>query len=155
MNIDVVAVGRLKSGPEADLVMDYLSRFAKAGRSIGLPAAKLTEVDDRRGGGSAGEAVLLRRAVPLGAKLVTLDERGETLSSPDFASRLQEARDQAQSLCFLIGGADGIDPALQQDAHWSLSFGRMVWPYLLARVMLAEQLYRAATILTGLPYHRA
>lgn len=155
MNIDVLAVGRLKSGAEAGLVADYLSRFAKVGRSIGLPPVNQIEVDDRRGGGPAAEAILLRRAIPQPSVLITLDEKGEPLTSPDFAARLQEHRDSAQNLCFVIGGASGIDPDLLREAQWSLSFGRMVWPHLLARVMLSEQLYRAATILAGSPYHRA
>ncbi len=92
---------------------------------------------------------------PPGALLVMLDERGEQPTSPDFAARLARHRDEARDICFLIGGADGLDPALRARADWQISFGRMVWPHMLVRVMLAEQLYRAATILAGSPYHRA
>lgn len=154
MRIDIAAVGRLKKGPEAALVADYLDRFAKAGRGLGLPAVTLHEVEDRRGGGMAAEADLLSRAIPAGAAIVVLDERGDQPTSPDFAARLADFRDSARDLCFVIGGADGIDPGLRARADWQISFGRMVWPHLLARVMLAEQLYRAATILAGSPYHR-
>lgn len=155
MRIDIAAVGRSKKGPEAALVADYLDRFARAGRGMGLPAAVLHEVEDRRGGGMAAEAELLARAIPEGAALVMLDERGEQPTSPEFAARLAGYRDSARDLCFVIGGADGLDPGLRHRADWQISFGRMVWPHLLVRVMLAEQLYRAATILAGSPYHRA
>ena len=95
-------------------------------------------------------------AVPDGAVLCALDERGKVLSSPDFAAWLAGLRDQGrQDVAFLIGGADGLDPALRDAADQRLSFGKMVWPHMLARVMLTEQLYRAAGILAGTPYHRA
>lgn len=137
------------------MVADYLDRFAKSGRGIGLPPVTVIEVEDRRGGGMAAEAGLLQRAIPAGAVVVALDERGEQPSSPQFAQRLADWRDGARDVCFLIGGADGLDPALRGLAQWQISLGRMVWPHLLVRVMLAEQLYRAATILGGSPYHRA
>ena len=154
MRIDIVAVGRLRKGPEAALVADYLDRFARTGRGLGLPPAGIIEVEDRRGGGMAAEAELIARAVPTGAALAVLDERGEQPDSPAFAARLAGFRDGARDLCFVIGGADGLSPALRGRADWRISLGRMVWPHLLVRVMLAEQLYRAATILAGSPYHR-
>ncbi|WP_347137616.1 23S rRNA (pseudouridine(1915)-N(3))-methyltransferase RlmH [Paracoccus sp. SSK6] len=154
MRIDIAAVGRLRKGPEAAMVADYLDRFAKAGRSLGLPPVTLTEVEDKRGGGMGAEAELLARAIPQGAGLVVMDERGEQPTSPQFARRLADYRDQARDLCFVIGGADGLDPSLRARADWQISLGRMVWPHMLVRVMLAEQLYRAATILAGSPYHR-
>lgn len=155
MRIDIAAVGRLRKGPEAALVSDYLDRFARTGRGLGFPAVGVIEVEDRRGGGMAAEAELLSRAIPPGAVLVMLDERGEQPGSPDLAARLGAWRDGARDVCFVIGGADGLDPALRARADWQISFGRMVWPHMLVRVMLAEQLYRAATILAGSPYHRA
>ncbi|WEF23978.1 23S rRNA (pseudouridine(1915)-N(3))-methyltransferase RlmH [Paracoccus sp. S3-43] len=154
MRIDIAAVGRLRKGPEAAMVADYLDRFARTGRSLGLPPVTLTEVEDKRGGGMAAEAELLSRAIPPGAALVVMDERGDQPTSPDFAGRLAGYRDRARDLCFVIGGADGVDPSLCARADWQISLGRMVWPHLLVRVMLAEQLYRAATILAGSPYHR-
>ena len=154
MRIDIAAVGRLKKGPEAALVADYLDRFARTGRSLGLPAIGMIEVEDRRGGGMAAEAELIARAIPAGAALVMLDERGQQVTSPEFAARLAGFRDAARDVCFVIGGADGLDPALRARADWQIAFGSMVWPHLLVRVMLAEQLYRAATILAGSPYHR-
>ena len=154
MRVTICAVGRLRSGPERDLLDDYLSRFDRTGRSLGLGPATVAEVEARTGGMSA-EAALLSRAAPQGALLCCLDERGETPTSPDFASWLGRWRDEGRDLAFVIGGADGIDPALRARADRLLSFGRMVWPHMLVRVVLAEQLYRAATILAGGPYHRA
>lgn len=154
MRLVLAAVGRLRKGPEADLVADYVARFAKTGRALGFPALTLTEVEDKRGGGMAAEAELLNRAIPDGAVLVILDERGQMLTSPEFATHLGAWRDQARDICFVIGGADGIDPSLRARADLSISFGKMVWPHMMVRVMLAEQIYRAATILGGGPYHR-
>ena len=156
MRVHLCAVGRLRAGPEKTLIDDYLARFDRTGRALGLGPARVIEVEDRKGGGAAAEAALLRRAIPQGALICTLDERGALLSSPDFAARLAGWRDAGQGdLALLIGGADGIEAGLRGEAGFSLSFGPMVWPHLLARVMLAEQLYRAATILAGGPYHRA
>ncbi|GAA6209961.1 23S rRNA (pseudouridine(1915)-N(3))-methyltransferase RlmH [Cognatishimia sp. WU-CL00825] len=156
LRIQIVAVGRLRSGPERDLIDDYLARFDKSGRSLGLGPAKVIEVEDRKGGGMGAEAGLLRAALPKGALICTMDERGKLLSSPQFAQVLGQKRDLGTAdLAFVIGGADGIDPSLRAEADMSLSFGQMVWPHMLVRVMLSEQLYRAASILSGAPYHRA
>ncbi|MDP1668853.1 23S rRNA (pseudouridine(1915)-N(3))-methyltransferase RlmH [Phaeovulum sp.] len=156
MRVQVCAVGRLRAGPEAVLIADYLDRFGKTGRGLGLGPAQVIEVEDKKGGGVEAEAALLERAAPGGALLVALDERGAVLSSPEFAAKLAGWRDAGQQdLAFVIGGADGLAAGLRERADFSLSFGSMVWPHLLARVMLAEQLYRAATILAGGPYHRA
>ena len=155
MRLHLCAVGRLRAGPERALVDDYLQRFDRTGRALGLGPAAEHEVEDRKGGGMAAEGALLARAVPAGAALAVLDERGRMLSSPDLADTLARWRDGGrQDAAFVIGGADGVDPALRDRADLVLSFGAMVWPHLLVRVMLAEQLYRAATILAGSPYHR-
>lgn len=156
MRVHVVAVGRLRKGPERELVDDYLARFGKTGRAMGLGPAEVIEVDDRKGGGMAAEAILLEKAIPKGALICVMDERGRTMPSPDFAEQLGQWRDAGRGdVAFVIGGADGLDPALRDKADFSLSFGQMVWPHMLVRVMLAEQLYRAASILAGSPYHRA
>lgn len=156
MRVQICAVGRMRAGPEKSLMDDYLERFARTGRGLGLGPASVLEVEDRKGGGMAAEAELLRRAVPKGAVICTLDERGKTLNSPEFARMLAGRRDDGcGDLAFVIGGADGIDPGLRGEADVRLSLGRMVWPHMLVRVMLAEQLYRAASILAGSPYHRA
>ncbi|MCF3972666.1 23S rRNA (pseudouridine(1915)-N(3))-methyltransferase RlmH [Paracoccus salsus] len=155
MRIDIAAVGRLKKGPEAAMVAGYLERFARTGRRLGLPPVGMVEVEDRRASGMVAEAEMLARAIPAASAVVMLDERGEQPCSAEFAARLAGFRDSARDLCFVIGGADGLEPAFRARADWQISFGRMVWPHMLVRVMLAEQLYRAATILAGSPYHRA
>ena len=156
MRVHVCAVGRLRGGPERDMVSDYVTRFDRIGRALGLGPVTLTEVDDRKGGGMAAEADLLRRAMPKGAVICCLDERGKVETSPAFAQRLARWRDAGRGdVAFVIGGADGIDPSLRAKADHLMSFGAMVWPHMLVRVMLAEQLYRAASILAGSPYHRA
>lgn len=155
MRVHLCVVGRLRAGPERNLIDDYLQRFDRTGRALSLGPAHLIEVEDRKGGGMAAEAALLRKSVPQGALLCALDERGSVLSSPQFADKMAGWRDGgASDLAFVIGGADGIDPALRDEAQFLLSFGQMVWPHMLARVMLSEQLYRAASILAGSPYHR-
>ena len=149
-------MGRLRQGPERDLYDDYLTRFDRTGRALALGPAQLTEVEDKKGGGMAAEATLLQRAIPDGALICAMDERGKVLTSPAFAAQLGQWRDQGRAdVAFVIGGADGIDPSLRAQADTALSFGKMVWPHMLVRVMLAEQLYRAASILAGSPYHRA
>ena len=156
MRVHLCAVGRLRSGPERDLIADYTQRFDRTGRALSLGPLLEHEVEDRKNAGMAAEAELLARAVPAGAVLVTLDERGKLLTSPEFAAQLARWRDGGrQDVAFVIGGADGIDPGLRAKADFSISFGQMVWPHMLVRVMLAEQLYRAANILSGGPYHRA
>ena len=156
MRVHICAVGRLRAGPERDLLDDYLTRFDRTGRALGLGPATMHEVDDRKGGGMAAEATLLQRAIPGGSVVVALDERGALMSSPKFAQKLAIWRDEGhREVAFVIGGADGIAPDLRNRADCLLSFGQMVWPHMLARVMLSEQLYRAATILSGSPYHRS
>ncbi len=149
-------MGRLRGGPESTLVDDYLNRFEKTARNLGWGGVEVIEVEDRKGGGKNAEADLLNKAIPNGAVVICLDERGKVLTSPDFADRLRGWADHGRSdAALLIGGADGLDPSLVSRADLVLSFGKMVWPHMLVRVMLAEQLYRAATILTGSPYHRS
>jgi 23S rRNA (pseudouridine1915-N3)-methyltransferase len=157
MKLHICAVGRMRTiDAERKVFDDYLTRFNRTARALGLGPLLEHEVEDRKGGGMAAEADLLLRAVPAGAFLVAMDERGTVMSSPEFATQLAKWRDDGrQDLAFIIGGADGIAPSLRTRADATLSFGRMVWPHILVRVMLAEQLYRAATILGGGPYHRA
>lgn len=155
MKIQISVVGKLRKGPEKLLIDDYTTRFDKTGRQLGLGPLTITEVEDKKGGGQMAEADLLERTIPSGAFICTLDERGTLMSSPDFAKNLGTWRDAGRGpICFLIGGADGIAPHLRAKADFSLSFGKMVWPHMLARVMLTEQIYRAASILAGSPYHR-
>ena len=155
MKVTLCVVGRLRAGPERDLLDDYLTRFDRTGRALALGPIDVREVEDRKGGGMAAEALLLEKALPAGAAVIALDERGKVKSSPEFAADLARYRDDGRSdLAFIIGGADGIDPTLRAKCDGALSFGKMVWPHMLVRVMLSEQLYRAASILAGAPYHR-
>ncbi len=156
MRLSICAVGRLRTGPERTLADDYLSRFDRTGRRLGLGPVKVVEVEDRKGGGMAAEAQLLRKALPAQAVFAVLDERGRRLSSPEFSDLLARWRDAGTPhAAMVIGGAEGLDPSLRDDADIAISLGPMVWPHMLVRVMLAEQLYRAATILAGTPYHKA
>ncbi|WP_270725679.1 23S rRNA (pseudouridine(1915)-N(3))-methyltransferase RlmH [Shimia sp. Alg240-R146] len=155
LKVHICAVGRLRSGAERDLLDDYLTRFDRTGRALGLGPVAVHEVEDRKGGGMSMEAPLLQGVIPRGAVICALDERGKLMSSPEFANMLGGWRDDGRGdVAFVIGGADGIDPSLRAQADAKLSFGKMVWPHMLARVMLGEQLYRAASILAGAPYHR-
>lgn len=155
MRVSILAIGRLRPGPEKQLCDDYLLRANRAGGSLSLGPFAISEFEDRRGGGMSAEAALLRAAVPSSALRVVLDERGRVLFSPEFARQLANWRDDGKrDTVFMIGGADGIDPQLRAEADFVLSFGPMVWPHMLVRVMLAEQLYRATSILAASPYHR-
>mgnify|MGYP001224224109 CR=1 FL=1 len=152
MRLWLAAVGRLRGGPIRELVEDY------AGRSPWPFALREVEVRKRLSGDALkrAEAELLLDAIPAGATVVALDERGRDLTSEDFAARIGAWRDAGvQDLAFLIGGADGHGEPVRQRADLTLAFGRMTWPHMLVRAMLAEQIYRAQTILSGHPYHRA
>ena len=155
MRLRIIAIGRLRNGPEKDLIEDYIARFNRTGRPLGLGPVEFSELEDKKGGGKAAEGALLSKAIPSGAAVIALDEHGTLQTSPDFSQNLARIRDQAPSeLLFIIGGADGLAPEVLARADAKLSFGKMVWPHMLARVMLTEQLYRAASILSGGPYHR-
>lgn len=155
----MIVVGRMKPGPEKELFDTFADRFGAHGRSLGLAPIHLTEIEEKRRlsredlAAREGEKIL--EAVPAGAKLIVLDERGKSLQSTDFARTLAGWRDEAApAAALVIGGAGGLSPYVREKADLSISFGRQTWPHMLARVMLAEQLYRAATILSGHPYHR-
>lgn len=159
MRITLFAVGRLKAGPEKDLASRYLDRFAKAGPAIGLELAKLVEVQESRASNAdtrkREEASALEKALPEGAILVLLDERGKTLDSQAFSDAIGRYRDNGKrDLMVAIGGADGLDPELRAKADLVLNLGTMTWPHQLVRILIAEQLYRAVTILSCHPYHR-
>lgn len=155
MRVQIIAVGRLRAGPERDLIDDYMKRFDRTGRALGLGPVSVVEVEDKKGGGKPAEAALLLKAIPDGAKVIALDERGKLQTSPLFADTVAGFRDDgAGDLAFVIGGADGLGSEVLARADRKLSFGQMVWPHMLARVMLSEQIYRAASILAGSPYHR-
>lgn len=152
MRVHILAIGRARGGAEAALASDWLGRFDAAARGLGFGPAALREIEDRK---RVGESRLLMDAIPDGAFVAALDERGRQMGSRDFADILARRRDDGQrDFAFLIGGADGHSDQLRGRADLLLSFGKMVWPHMLARAMLAEQLYRATQILSGTPYHR-
>lgn len=158
MRLQICAVGRLKAGPERDLVKRYAERLEALGRTIGLAPLDIVELDESRArrpeDRKADEAERLLAAVGP-ARLVALDEAGRSLSSEAFAAEIGRWRDAGTaSLAFAIGGADGHGPPLVQRAALALSFGAMTYPHQIVRLLLCEQLYRAATILAGHPYHR-
>ena len=156
MRLTIAAVGRLKSGPELALIDDYVKRVNTAGRSLSLGPLDIQEIDERKAQDQAVQSTRLAAAVPAGAMTVLLDERGDQLSSPKFAKLLERQRDGGcPHMVFMIGGADGHAADLRHSAGQTLSLGTMVWPHMLARVMLTEQIYRAVSILAGSPYHRA
>jgi 23S rRNA (pseudouridine1915-N3)-methyltransferase len=160
MRIHVIAIGRLKAGAERELVERYAGRFAAAGRTLGLTGPLLRELPEsqaRTGPERKGqEAAALLAAIPDAALAIRLDERGAMLSSPAFADLIAKPRDAGQrDLAFLIGGADGLGDEVAGRAPQAFCFGRMTLPHQIARVLLLEQLYRAATMLSGHPYHRA
>jgi 23S rRNA (pseudouridine1915-N3)-methyltransferase len=151
MRILLAAVGKAKAGPELDLYHQYLRRLS--------PPPTLKEVEEKRPLTSAQlksrEAELLLACVPAGAVVVALDERGRDMGSPDFAEKIRGWRDGGTAdIAFLIGGADGHGEAVRQRADLLLSLGRMTWPHMLVRALLAEQLWRTQAILAGHPYHR-
>jgi 23S rRNA (pseudouridine1915-N3)-methyltransferase len=146
-------VGRLGKSPEAGLASDYAERASAAGRALGLGPVSIVEVEARKPG-KAAEAEALRAQIGQ-AHLVACDERGKALTSRAFAEKIARLRDDGvRELAFVIGGADGLDPALVSEARETIAFGVQTWPHALARAMLAEQVYRAVTILSGSPYHR-
>jgi 23S rRNA (pseudouridine1915-N3)-methyltransferase len=156
VRIAIVAVGRLGRTPEAELVRDYVARAGAAGRQLGLGPVEVIEVEPRKPGKMAeGEAILAALEHPLQTVLVACDERGETWSSRQMAERIGKWRDAGERrLALLIGGPDGHAPFILEEARLHLAFGAQTWPHALARVMLAEQIYRSMTILAGTPYHR-
>lgn len=160
MRISLHTVGKLKSGPESELTKRYLDRFHKSGSGIGLELAKVIEISESRAGNTkerkADEAAQLEKILPSNSKLILLDEGGDNITSEAFASMLANLRDSGErDIMFAIGGADGHDYSSKEKAFKSLSFGKMTWPHQMARFMLAEQLYRTVTILSGHPYHRS
>jgi 23S rRNA (pseudouridine1915-N3)-methyltransferase len=155
MRLHIVAMGRIRSGPERSLIDDYMQRSDRTGRALSLGPVTEHELDDRKASTQPDQGRALLRAIPDGARVIALDERGAVMSSRAFAQMLEATRDSgASDMAFVIGGADGLDPSVRDRADSLLSFGTMVWPHMLVRVMLAEQLYRAASILAGGPYHR-
>ena len=160
MRLVVIAVGRLKQGPERELAQRYLERFEELGRKLGFRGLKIHEIPESRARDAATrlaeEAAAISAQIPEKSVLVALDEGGDSIDSAAFARHLGRWRDESvANTFFLIGGADGLSPDLRRKAKLKLAFGAATWPHQMVRVMLLEQIYRAATILAGHPYHRA
>ncbi len=158
MKISVLAVGRLKSGAEQAQFNRYFDLFNAAARGLKMPPMTVVEIGEGRSDSVAerkdAEAQELLKKVGA-SRLIALDEEGKSLTSYEFMAMISRLRDEALDAAFAIGGPDGHGDALKKAAHLQLSLGRMTLPHGLVRIVLAEQLYRAMTIMQGHPYHRA
>ncbi len=158
MKLSVIAVGRLKSGPERELVERYRERLDATGRAAGFTGLDLVEIPESRARRDADRraeeaGAILARAGP--AAIVAFDERGRSPSSEAFAARIGGWRDEGRgATAFVVGGPDGLDESVRRRADLVVSFGALTLPHQIVRALVLEQLYRAATILTGHPYHR-
>ena len=154
MRLIFLVVGRLKSGPERELVDEYIKRATPIARSLGFRG--IEEIEVASGGGLDAEAERIQAKIPSGAKCLRLDEFGRSFKSTEFADRLGTWRDQGiPDLVMLIGGAEGYGGAVRSQVPDTMAFGPQTWPHRLVRAMLAEQVYRAVSILAGTPYHKA
>ena len=159
MRVILLAVGRMKKGPETELAQRYLKRAEQAGRQIGLRGVEVVEIRESRASDAGKrmieESIALASIIPDAAMTAMLDERGESLSSAAFADHLRKWRDAGvPAAVFIIGGPDGLAQSLRDKAKLKLAFGAATWPHQMVRIMLLEQIYRAITILSGHPYHR-
>ena len=159
MRITVFAVGRMKSGPERELADRYFDRLKKTGSPLGLEFSSVTEITESRAQQpdlrKQEESAKVLEALDQGGVLVLLDERGKTMPSEDFANAIARFRDDGKrQLLLAIGGPDGHDADLRKRADLVLALGAMTWPHQIVRILVAEQLYRATTILSGHPNHR-
>jgi len=160
VRLSVIAVGRLKAGPEKELAEEYRKRSEALGRKAGITRLAVVEFAESQAGSAASriaeEAQLIAGALPPRGFTVVLDEGGKSMTSTDFAAFLQRRRDDGTAdLAFFVGGPDGHAQATRAGAGLVLSFGAMTWPHRLVRVLLFEQIYRAVTIMVNHPYHRA
>ena len=159
MRVSIIAVGRLRAGPQRDLFQDYADRFEQLGRGMGVTGLGVRELAEAPGNRADERRKAEARAILTAGKsgkLVALDEHGRDMPSVKLAEYLRGQRDAGTGdLCFVIGGPDGLDKTIAQRADLVIGFGRQTWPHQLVRVMLAEQLYRALTIINGHPYHRS
>jgi 23S rRNA (pseudouridine1915-N3)-methyltransferase len=153
LRVTLLCVGRLGAAPEARLALDWAARAGASGRAHGLGPVEIIEVEGRRPGKAAEAEVLLAKLDD--THVIACDEHGEVRTSRAFTALLARLRDDGvRRVIFVIGGADGLDERVLAAAHGRLAFGPQTWPHALVRAMLAEQIYRAATIMAGGPYHR-
>ena len=154
MRLKVIAVGRLKSGPERELVETYRTRLESP--LAGLGPLSILEIDERKDAKQIARTLSeATEALPKGARRIALDETGKSIATKSFADLLAAWRDAGvPETAFVIGGASGLSDGARKSADLVLSLGKLTWPHRLARAMIAEQLYRAASLLAGHPYHR-
>jgi 23S rRNA (pseudouridine1915-N3)-methyltransferase len=152
LKVSLLCIGRLGAAPEARLALDYAARATATGRMLGLGPVEIVEIETRKGKEAEGAALLERAGAD---PVIACDEHGAARGSREFANHIARLRDQGvRRLVFVIGGADGLSRDVLAAAREQLGFGPQTWPHALARVMLAEQIYRAATLMAGSPYHR-
>lgn len=158
MRLIIAAIGRMKSGPEQDLIKRYIDRLTKGGKAIGITSVDVVELPESRGATQdqrkreEANALLERLS---DAEIIAFDERGKSPDSRSFANMLQQSLDGGTAtVAFVIGGPDGLDPLIREKARLIVSFGKLTMPHQIVRVLVAEQIYRATTILTNHPYHR-
>jgi 23S rRNA (pseudouridine1915-N3)-methyltransferase len=159
MHVAIIAVGRMKAGPERELIARYQKRFALAGKNLGLSGPDIIEISESKASSSelrkSEEAKKIVDAIPDGAFVIALDEHGKNISSTTLSQKvLRIQEDGNRAIVFLIGGADGHGDLALKRANLTLSFGQLTWPHQIVRLLLVEQLYRITTIQSGHPYHR-
>jgi len=160
MRLMLICVGRLKAGPERELLERYFKRLKESARAAGVAGVDLHEIRESRARRPeerrSEEAAAILAFAPPGAALIALDQRGASLTSEALADDIAKARDASRpAYGVVIGGADGLDASVREKADRVVAFGAMTWPHQLVRIMACEQIYRAVTILCGHPYHRA
>lgn len=159
MKIEILVVGRLKDGPERELVSRYLTRARDMGRGLAVTGFDVVEFSESRAGRpqdrKSEEAQMIKQRLT-DTVFIALDSKGRSIDSEALTKKIEVMRDTGtRSLSFVIGGADGFDPALVKEAQAVIAFGAVTLPHQLARIILAEQLYRSMTLMSGHPYHRA
>jgi len=156
--VRLLAVGRMKAGPERELFERYWTRATPMAKQLGFGTLDMVELRESQAQNAdqrkAAEATELLAKVPDGAALIALDERGKAITTPQISSKLETFKDSGRQVALIIGGPDGLDGSIRQRADLVISFGAMTMPHQLVRVLAAEQLYRAMTVLSGHPYHR-
>lgn len=160
MRLQILAVGRMKSGPEQELYDRYSSRILKSGKALHFMGLDLHEIVESRATDTnkrkSDEAEQLIKAAGEATRIILLDERGKDLSSQEFSQLLKTEQDMGTTkLAFAIGGPDGHGDELKNVSVRKIRLGSMTWPHQIARILLVEQIYRGITILAGHPYHRA
>ena len=159
MRVVIIAIGRLKQGPERELAETYRKRAQAIGRGLGMREIEIVEIRESRAADverrRVEESIAVANVIPERATIVILDESGKSLDSAALAAVLREWRaEDRPAVYFVIGGTDGLTASLRERATLRLAFGAATWPHQLVRIMLLEQLYRAGSILAGHPYHR-